>query len=206
MNKERMQILKMVEDGQISTDEAMQLLNALSGAEPPDEPMIEEMETAAQPEEQAPSSSNIPDVGNMWLYPTIAGAVVMAVGAPLMALGLTGQAALFWAIFCGWIPFFIGLAILTLGVWSRNARWFHLRISNAHSGERTFALSLPLPLTLAAWSLKIARPYVPQLKETGVDEAILALRDGLGAEGKDQPFHIDVQDDEDGEHIQIYIG
>jgi hypothetical protein len=198
MSEERMEILKMIEDGQISTEEAMRLLDALNGVGPPAEIEVEEM--------HEPSPTDIPDKGNWWLYPVIAGAVVMAIGAPLLALGFTGQAAAFWSILCGWIPFFIGLTILTVGVWSRNARWLHLRITDAHSGERTFVLGLPLPLTLAAWVLRVMRPYVPQLKETGVDEAILALRDGLSDQGDDQPFYVDVRDDDEGEHVQIYIG
>jgi hypothetical protein len=47
---------------------------------------------------------------------------------------------------------------------------------------------------------------VPQLEETGVDETILALRDGLGDKADDLPVYIDVLDDDDGEHVQIYIG
>ena len=196
--EEQAQILKMVEAGQISTEEALQLLDALSGAEPSDGVEVE-LEREGPP-------ADIPNASSLWLYPTIVGAVVMAIGAPLMALGLTGQVAVFWAVSCGWIPFFIGLAILTLGVWSRNARWFYLRISNAYSGKRSLTLSFPLPLKLAAWVLRMIRPYVPQLEGTGVDEAVLALRDGLGGEADDQPVYIDVLDDGDGEHVQIYIG
>ena len=129
----------------------------------------------------------------------------MAIGAPLVALGLSGRAAIFWAIFCGWIPFFIGLFVLTLGVWSRNARWLHLRIKNARSGRRSIALSLPLPLTLTAWVVRLIRPYVPELNNTAVDEAILALRDGATG-GEEQPLFIDVQDDAGGEQVMIYIG
>jgi hypothetical protein len=198
MSEERTQVLEMLQAGKISAEEAMQLLDALNGVG----------QASDVVEEDAPEapSADVPNVGSLWLYPTIAGAVVMAVGAPLMALGLTGQAAVFWSLLCGWIPFFIGLAILTLGVWSRTARWFHLRITNEHSGKRTFVLGLPLPLTLAAWVLKMVRPFVPQLRETGVDEAILSLRDGLGSKGNDEPFIIDVHDDDEGEHVQIYIG
>jgi hypothetical protein len=129
----------------------------------------------------------------------------MAIGAPLVALGLSGRVALFWALCCGWVPLLIGLGIFTLGVWSRSARWLHLRIRNRKSGRRTFALSLPLPLTLSAWILRLIRPYIPQLNETGVDEAILALRDGMN-EKDDQPLYIDVQNEDDEEQVLIYIG
>jgi hypothetical protein len=201
MSEERLQILKMVEEGKLSTEQAIQLLDALNGQELPEE--LEYVEEPEMVEDPPTPAADLPSAGNWWLYPTAAGAVVMAIGAPLVALGLTGKAALFWAIFCGWIPFFIGLAILTLGVWSRTARWIHIRIDN-RDGARSFALGFPLPLTLSAWVVRMMRPFVPQLRETAVDEAILALRDGM-REGEDQPVYIDVQDDEDGEQVRIQI-
>ena len=200
MSEDRLQVLKMVEAGQISTEDALRLLGALDEADAADAADRMEME-----EESTKPLADFPNPRGWWIYPTAAGAVVMAIGAPLVALGLSGRAAIFWALFCGWIPFFIGLFILTLGVWSRNARWLHLRIKNARDGRSSFALSLPLPLTLTAWVVRFIRPYIPELQNTAVDEAILALRDGT-ANGEDQPLYIDVQDDADGEQVMIYIG
>jgi hypothetical protein len=62
---------------------------------------------------------------------------------------------------------------------------------------------LPLPLGLAAAAVRLARPFVPQLRDTAVDEAMLALRDGL--EGSED-ITIDVQDDDQGESVQIDFG
>jgi hypothetical protein len=198
MSEEQKKVLEMVQAGQLSAEEALGLLEALDGTAPSDESEIEY--------EQPVTPDDVPNVGNTWLYLVGAGAMVMAIGAPLMALNFTGKVAIFWSLLCGWIPFFIGLAILTLGVWSRSARWFHLRISDTSSGKNSFVLSLPLPLTLAAWVLRLIGPFVPQLKETGVDEAILALRDGLSDQADDQPLYINVSDDGDGEQVQIYVG
>ena len=39
-----------------------------------------------------------------------------------------------------------------------------------------------------------------------MDEAILSLRDGWGDKGNDAPLVVDVHDDDEGEHVQIYIG
>ena len=201
MNEERKQILKMVETGQITPEEGLTLLNAVQGATlSPSEPISDPIPEPARNEASSPSNFK-----GWWVYPTATGAVVMAVGAPLMALGLTDRTALFWAVCCGWVPFLIGLTILTLGVWSRNARWLHLRVTNADGKRRSFALSLPLPLTLAAWVLRFVRPHIPHFQETSIDEAILSLRDGLKKDD-DQPIFIDVQDNQDGERVTIYIG
>jgi hypothetical protein len=95
----------------------------------------------------------------------------------------------------------LGLLIMLLAWWSRSARWLHLRISE--EGRRRIALSFPHPLSLAAWVLRLAQPFVPQLTETGVDDLPIALRD---ADIDDEALFIDVQDEEDGEHVQVYIG
>jgi hypothetical protein len=196
MSEDRLQILKMVEAGQLSTDEAVGLLDALNGKTPP---LIE----SQTPREE--KAQDRPQVGSWWLVPTGIGAIVMTIGAPLLALGLSGRAATFWALCCGWIPFLVGLTILTIGVWSRNARWLHLRIRNAQTGKMTFAISMPLPLTLAAWVIRFVRPFVPQIQDIAVEEMIMAVRDGW-TEGKDEPIFIEVQDEDDGEHVLIYIG
>ncbi len=65
------------------------------------------------------------------------------------------------------------------------------------------AFSFPVPLAFAAWGIRVAEPFVPQLKDTGVDDLIVALRDST-SEG--EPFYIDVQDDEEGERVEVYIG
>ena len=79
----------------------------------------------------------------------------------------------------------------------------HLRIREGGGSRARMALSFPLPLTLAAWALRLAQPFVPQLRDTGVDDLIIALRHST-AEG--QPLVVDVQDDETGERVEIYIG
>jgi hypothetical protein len=96
---------------------------------------------------------------------------------------------------------FLGLAIVVLALWSREARWLHLRIFE--EDRRKMAFSLPVPLSLAAWGVRVAQPFVPQLRDTGVDEVILALRDGAM---RDEPMVIEVSDDEDGERIELVLG
>jgi hypothetical protein len=192
MSDDRSAILNMVESGQISTDQALMLLDALNQADTMDG--VETAERAARP-------ADVPTLGNWWVYPTAGGAVIMGIGAPLVALGITGQTALVLALCCGWVPFVIGLAILTAGVWSRSARWLYLRIEDADRSKRTIAFGFPLPLTLSAWVMRIIQPFVPQLKDLPVEEMILAVRDGDG-----EPIFIEVQDDDDDEYVMIFIG
>jgi hypothetical protein len=51
--------------------------------------------------------------------------------------------------------------------------------------------------------LRIARPFVPQLEKTAVDELLLAMQEELR---KGHPFVVDVDEGEDGEQVQVYFG
>ncbi len=194
MSVERTRILEMLESGKVSAEQAIELLNALNGVEP-----------AVRVDEVQTLPPDLPRPGSGWTYLVAVGAVVMAVGAPFVVLGLANRVAIFWALLCGWMPFLAGLAVLTLGFWARDARWLHLRVSRRGGKFRSLGLSLPLPLALAAWTLGVLRSRTHWLQGTGIDEAILALQEGLG--DKDgQPIYLDVSNDGGGEHIQVYFG
>ena len=217
MSDERMQILRMIEEGQISAQEGIKLLEALSAAEENvaegviaegeseiselpavTGPPIPESEPIEEVAAEQPAPPGFPSFGHLWLIPLAVGAFVGALGMGLILLIQAASPGSFFLI-CGWVPLFIGLAIVGLAFWSRTARWLHVRIH----GEQRISISFPLPLRLTGWILRLVRPFVPQLQETGLDEVILSLDENLGGEDY---FYVDVQDDEDGEHVQVYIG
>jgi hypothetical protein len=193
MEEERLQILKMVQEGRIGADEAAQLLAALDCPPPEavDAPLGVERERPARPQDHW---------ARFWIYPMMVGGAVLILGLLVVTLAYTTGAAAFWLL-CGWLPLILGLVVVLLALWSRRATWMHLRISE--EGQRKMALSFPLPLTLAAWGLRVAQPFVPQLAETGADDVIIALRD-TARQG--EPLFIDVQDDEKGERVELYFG
>ena len=85
-----------------------------------------------------------------------------------------------------------------------SASWLHIRIRQK-PGERpqTIALSFPLPIRITAWFLRNFGSRIPKLKETGLDELILALGKNATPQA---PFYIEVNEGEDGEQVQVYIG
>jgi len=220
MEEERLQILKMLADGQIGAEEAAELLTAVSQEADEEGPRDEgwEQERLEEPTTgmTAKSVLELPAVGagsgapewekppaswsRFWIYPALVGGGLLLLGAVVLGLLYAVSAAKGWRVCCGWLPMMLGLVVALVALWSRTARWLHLRIQE--EGKRKMAFSFPLPLRLTAWVIRIIGPYVPKLKETGVDEMILALSDT----DRDQPFYVDVQDDEDGEHVQVYIG
>jgi uncharacterized membrane protein YgcG len=204
MQGERLEILRMLEAGQIDPEEAASLLAAVDAAQ--DASLTEDTssteDTASAMDAasgQAPilprGPSERPEQAwaRFWVYPLMAGGIILVLGLLVMGLIYTTDAARGWLI-CGWLPVFLGTLVILLAWWSRQATWLHLRIGEG--GQRKLALSFPLPLTFAAWGIRIAQPFVPKLKEIGADELIVAVRD---SPTRDSPIFIDVQDDEDDE-------
>lgn len=205
MERERLRILEMVGAGEISAEQAAALLAALGETAVEQEQALLVEGGDEEPPAAAPALP--PDIeasrwAQFWIYPMMGGGVVLILGALIMALVYAADAARGWLV-CGWLPMILGLGLTLAALWSRRATWLHLRVSEREGGRRKVAFSFPLPLGLAAWALRIARPFVPQLQDTGVDEVILALRE---SRKQNEPLFIDVQDEEDGERVQIYIG
>lgn len=73
-------------------------------------------------------------------------------------------------------------------------RWLRVRVTDTFTGKTKATVNLPMRLVDAG--LNIASQYAP---EVAFDELIEAIN--AGAEGK----IIDVIDEEDGEHVEIFI-
>ncbi len=74
------------------------------------------------------------------------------------------------------------------------ARWLRVRVTDTETGKPKATVNLPLGLVDAG--INIASKYAP---DVAFDELIDAIH--AGAEGK----IIDVIDEEDGEHVEIFI-
>ena len=74
------------------------------------------------------------------------------------------------------------------------ARWLKVRVTDTVTGKAKATVNLPLGLVDAG--LNIASKYAP---DVAFDELVEAIN--AGAEGK----IIDVDDEEDGEHVEIFI-
>jgi hypothetical protein len=192
MENRQLEILRRLQEGEIDADEAAALLGAVGTAE--ESPAGEAIGVV-----QGPARRPEGHWAHFWIYPFAVGAALLALGALCLTL-VYGAGAGWGCALCGWPVALLGLAAVLLALWSRRARWLHLRVKEAEG--KKVAISFPLPLTLAAWVVRIAQPFVPKLRETGVDDLIVAL----SRNPHDEPLSIQVDEGEGGDKVDIYIG
>jgi len=196
MEPEQKEVLRLVQEGKISAEEAHKLLSAMeTTAEDEDEALTVEVAPGVPPPTEPRPRTKRP---YHWAYVALFGA-----GWTLLGVALTlWLKDTFWLILV--VPFLLlGILVTLLGVWSRDAPWFSLRITNSKTGRRKMGFDFPLPLGLAAWGVRMVRPFVPQFRDTAIDELILAMREGTTG---DEILLVDVVDDEDGERVQVHLG
>ncbi len=80
---------------------------------------------------------------------------------------------------------------------SGKTRWFRVLVTDTASDK--VRVSVRLPLSLVKWGMKIGGQFAPEVKGIDFDE----LSEILNSEGDGKL--VEVMDEEDGEHVQIFI-
>ncbi len=213
-SEERKQILKMVEDGKITADQALALIRELeedsAGAE------------SDAPETGAASSSGSdaggPSIGNtapelertaaqarrLWQIPLWIGVAITVLSAIGMYYAMRSGGYNFW-FYCLWTPFLLGVVVMALAGWSRSAHWLFVNVDRSRSddGPKRIFLGFPLPLGLAGWFLRVFGNRIEGLKNTNVDDVVEAIS---AAKSIQEPLIVNVDEGDEGERVQVYIG
>jgi hypothetical protein len=77
------------------------------------------------------------------------------------------------------------------------ARWLRIRVTDVRTGRSKASVQIPLALVDAG--MKIGAHFAPEVEGVDMSNVMEALRSGVT--GK----IIDVTDEEDGEHVEIYV-
>jgi hypothetical protein len=79
----------------------------------------------------------------------------------------------------------------------QKARWLRIRVTDGATGKRKVNINLPLGVANAA--MKIGAKFAPELRDVNINELVETLE-------TDTPGKIiEVHDDEDGEHVEIFV-
>jgi len=207
-SEERKKILQMVEEGKISAQEAASLMRALdadadsvqaemdvfqteaaSGFEGSDAPEFEEVKSRARRFAMIP----------LWI------GVFVAVMSAWGIYSIQQNAGVNFWFYCLMVPLLLGVLLIALGAGGQGSKWLYVNVDRreAHDWPQNITLGFPLPLGLTAWFLRNFGHNIGGMGKTNVDEIIQVL-DATGKSGA--PFIVNVNDDEDGEHVQVYIG
>ncbi len=209
---EQKQILKMVEDGKISADEAMKLIKALEVASAEDEIEVIEPEAASGSGFEAAGSSEgsvAPEFEEIKARARRFAMVPLGIGIVFTVLASYWLFVLvqnanygFWFV-CAWFPLLLGVLLVALSAGGMNARWLYVNVDQ-EPGQRPqhITLGFPIPLGLLGWLLRTFGHFVPGMDRQRVDD-ILRLLATADAHG---PLIVNVDEGDRGERVQVYIG
>ena len=225
LHEQRLDILRKVESGELSTEDGSRLLEELEMGLPPgpgeshpavQEPVLPapEIEIISLP--AAPQADQAPQLTDLeasrfnfwqkwWLLPFSIGVVLTLLGAYWMYLGYV-SAGLGWGFWLSWIPFGLGVLITAAAARSRTARWLHVRVHEGGGKDgrpHNINISFPLPISFGAWVLRTFGRWMPNdFQKQHMDEVLGMLDQALT---KDTPLHVMVNE-EDGDQVEVFIG
>ena len=210
-SEERRKILQMVADGKISAEEAANLMRAMDDdSEETDsaEPEVIQFGPASSGERsEAPELDEVRrramrfSSAFLWI-----GILVTVFTAWWMYSVMQGGGINFWFI-CLTMPLTLGIMLIALGASSRTSRWLYVNVDRSRSkdqdGPRRISLAFPLPLGFAAWFIRTFGSRIDKFKDTNLDDVVSAI---AMAKNITDPLIVHVDDADDGERVQVFIG
>src|SRR6266498_706016 len=207
--EERKKILQMVEEGKISAEQAASLMKALEADADPSEIEVVEAEPSADFEGSETSSAsefeNVKARARQFAMIPLWTGILIAVLSAWGIYGIQQNAGMNFWFYCLLSPLFLGVLLIVIGAGGQSSRWLYVNVDRryAEDGPRNITLGFPLPLGLTSWFLRTFGHNIHGMKNTNVDD-IIQILDTTKKSG--EPFIVNVHDDEDGEHVQVYIG
>ena len=208
-SEERKKILQMVADGKISAEEAATLMRALEDSAGEEMEVIEAVPGAGGRE----ARSDVPEFDEVRkralrfaMIPLWVGIVFTVLSAwAMFSIQHAQRAGLNFWFFCMSMPFVLGVLLIAMGAGSRSARWLYVNVDRSRQNEwpKNITIALPLPLGLVSWLLKNFGSHIEGLKRTTVDEVIQAIS---MAKNISEPLIVHVDDSDNGEKVQVFIG
>ncbi len=204
-SEERRKILQMVSDGKISADEAAKLMQALE--EPADEE-IEVIGPASGFESEKMGAEQFERVRKRaarWAMIPLWGGVLLMIASAWGMYSVQQNAGYGFWFFCLSLPLFLAIALIALGAGGMGSRWVYVNVdrTQAQDWPKNITIALPLPLGLVSWFLKTFGRHIEGLKKTTVDELLMAVH--LTKSIK-EPLIINVDEGDNGERVQVFIG
>lgn len=216
-SEERKKILQLVEEGKISAEDAASLMRALDDDAEDAEAEIQviQPESSSGWENDASSRSkrtSAPEFDRIKsrarrfaLIPLWVGVLITVFSAWAIYAIQQNVGANFW-FYCMIVPMMLGVLLIALGSGGRSSRWIYINVDRSHvkshDGPRHITLGFPLPLGLLGWFFSTFGQSIEGMSE-GKGKVIAELIEAT--KNSNEPFMVNIEDDDD-EHVQVYIG
>lgn len=174
---DRLKILDRLANGQISAAEALALLEQAGEAIPP-------AETASESKTDSPKMEGLDEIDLLKAMeagstdPKTLKIDVDEIPAPIQTPKPFDEA-------------------VTYPGNGKKPRWLRIRVRDLETGRNK--VSVNLPLGIVTFGLGIARRFNPEMGDLDLDEMMTLIKQG------ERGLLVDVEDDDDNEHVQIYV-
>ena len=199
----KLQILKQVEAGILSPEEGAGLLEILDwdGSTRHAQPSIPPAEASALPKIESPRVTWYWKLG--WRLFLWLGVGLTVLSAYWMYQAYV-QAGFGIGFILSWIPFLLGILLVYAGARLIEAPWVHLKVNQAGRAHPTkIDLAMPLPLGFIQWIIKTFDRFMPEeVRGKKIDELLAELERSIR---NGEPFQVQVDDDRDGDHVEVQI-
>ncbi len=211
-SEERRKILQMVADGKISAEEAATLMRALEEEAAAEAPSAEPEVIEAGPffsgeRSDAPEIDEVRRRANRFSGAFLWIGILLTVFMAWGMFGIQQSSGLNFWFYCLSMPLTLGILMIVLGAGSRSSRWLYVNVDRSRSkdqdGPRHISLAFPLPLGFAGWFIRTFGRHIDGLKNTNVDDVVNAIS---MAKNMTDPLIVHVDDNDDGEKVQVFIG
>jgi len=149
VNKAERTILDMVEQGQISAEEGLRLIKAMSDQNKSTEVEADDSLVTVEPIEALENETEVyqPTISpeeqrrlnqlkRWWILPFGVGLLITILGAVWMFNGYAAN-GFGWGFWLAWIPFLLGIFIVSISFQTSHSIWLHVRIKQKPGGNPT---------------------------------------------------------------------
>lgn len=210
-SEERRKILQMVADGKVSAEEAAALIRALDDSA--GEEASAETEVYMPKPGMSGERSDAPEIDEvrlrahrfstafLWI------GILMTIFTAWWMFSIQQNSGLNFWFYCLGMPLTLGIVLIALGAGSRTSRWLYVNVDRSQSrdqdGPQRISLAFPLPLGFAGWFIRNVGRHIEELRDKNVD----AIADMIAlAKNMNEPLIVHVDDSDDGEKVQVFIG
>ncbi len=211
-DSERQQVLKMVEDGKITAEEGLKLMQALDQSATEGLDVVETGPgggVEGEPKSDPDFDRKIDRFRRLWIIPLSAGILLTVFSAWWMYAALQSSGMGFWFYF-SCLPFLLGVALVAIGFDSRTSRWIYVDVHHTSPGgrrqgkpgEKPQHILISFPLSPVTWLVSLFGSYIPAEQKGAVDNVMQIISRSTTS---DEPLFVDVHDEE-GQRVRVYIG